>query len=126
MALELELDNLESVPAALREHYLPRDGKFHLDVPIAGLKSALQKQTEANRDIKKALQEHSLSATDIPALVNSNKSLIETRAALNDVRVDMAVTLALMSAKATETGMALLPLALKQRVSVESADGQPV
>jgi hypothetical protein len=126
MALELEVDKLESVPAPLREYYLPRDGKFHLDVPIAGLKSALQKQTEANRDIKKALGEHNLTAADIPSLVNSNKALIDTQAKLRDLQVNHAVTIALMRAKPTATGADLLPSLLQKRVTVETIDGADI
>ena len=126
MALELEVDTLESVPAPLREYYLPRDGKFHLDVPIAGLKSALKKQTDDNREIKAALKEHGLSANDIPSLVNSNKSLIETRAKLRMVQCDSAVSLALMKAKAIGNTADMLAEHLTKRVTIETVEGRDV
>jgi hypothetical protein len=58
-------------------------------------------------------------------LVAGNGEVVKLRAALNDARIDHAIAMTLVTAKATATGLALLPLALKSRVSVES-DGKHI
>lgn len=55
--LEMVVDSLESVPEALRSEYAKgEDGKFHLAVSggedVSGLKSALQKEREAVKELK--------------------------------------------------------------------------
>jgi len=59
-ALELEVTDLNTVPEAFRGEYVARDGKFRLNVngveDVTGLKSALESQKVANRDIKAALK----------------------------------------------------------------------
>jgi hypothetical protein len=130
MALELEVINLDGVPEAIRGEYVKKpDGKFRLNVngveDVAGLKSALDRTKSELREYKAAFKDTGLTAADIGKLVDSNKALIETRAALNDARIDHAIAMTLVTAKATQTGLALLPLALKSRISVETTDGKP-
>lgn len=59
MALKLIVDKLEDVSEASRGLYVERDGKFHLDVDgledTAGLKSALEKERQARKDLDKRL-----------------------------------------------------------------------
>jgi hypothetical protein len=56
MSLQLTVDNIEIVPEAFRGEYAEKDGKFHLNVlgldDTSGLKSALQKERDANKKIK--------------------------------------------------------------------------
>lgn len=57
MTLKMVVDSLESVEEAFRSLYAKgEDGKFHLSVEgvedVSGLKSALQKEREANKEMK--------------------------------------------------------------------------
>lgn len=59
MALKLIVEKLDEVPEASRGLYVERDGKFHLDVDgledTSGLKSALEKERQARKDLDKRL-----------------------------------------------------------------------
>jgi hypothetical protein len=61
MALELQVDSLESVPEAVRTLYVEQDGKFKLDVAgvpdTTGLKSALDAERKAAKEAAKQLNE---------------------------------------------------------------------
>src|SRR5258708_9779182 len=130
MALELEIDKLETAPEALRQYYKPHNGKLRLDVSgvedVSGLKSALARNKAENQDIKKALQEHGLSAADIPTLVDSRKALTEARAARDAAEINHALDVMLIRSRVTGSGMELLPLMLRQRLSIESVDGKRI
>lgn len=61
MALKMEIDSIESVDESLRELYAEKDGKFVLDLEgyedPKGLKSALEKERQSNKEIKSKLNE---------------------------------------------------------------------
>lgn len=61
MALQLIVDSLEAVPAALHGEYAEKDGKFHLNVTgmedTKGLKSALEKERTAHKAAATAQKE---------------------------------------------------------------------
>lgn len=80
MALALTVENLESVPEALRSEYTEKDGKFHLNVDgledTSGLKSALDKERKANREAAAKIKKwESLGKSDeeISALLASHE-----------------------------------------------------
>ncbi len=60
-ALSLTVDDIATVPEAQRSLYVEKDGKHHLDVTgiedTSGLKSALQKEREANKEAKRLQKE---------------------------------------------------------------------
>ena len=60
MALELIVENLDSVPEALKGMYVASEGKFKLDVngieDTKGLKSALEKERTAAKEAREALK----------------------------------------------------------------------
>jgi hypothetical protein len=127
MAFEHIIDDLTSVPEALRPHYQPHDGKHRLIIEdVSGLKSALERTKTELKEWKGAAREHNLTAADIGKLVNSNAELLETRAKLRLVQCDSAVSLALMKAKATATGAELLAEHLAKRVTIENVEGADV
>jgi hypothetical protein len=127
MAFEHIIDDLKSVPEALRSHYQPHDGKHRLIIEdVSGLKSALDRTKAELKEWKGAAREHNLTAADIGKLVNSNAELLETRAKLRIVQCDSAVSLALMKAKATATGAELLAEHLAKRVTIETVEGRDV
>lgn len=60
MALKLIVDSLESLDEGVRGFYTEQDGKFRLDVDgvedVTGLKSALEKERSARRDLEKKMK----------------------------------------------------------------------
>jgi hypothetical protein len=124
MALELEIDKLETAPEALRQYYKPYNGKLRLDVSgvedVSGLKSALERTKTELREYKSAFKDTGLTAADIGKLVDSNKALIETRAELNAAKIENKITVALITGRATEEGIGLLSEHLVKRVSIEN------
>ena len=61
MALNLMVEDLATVPEALRSLYLEKDGQYRLDVTgvedTSGLKSALQKEREAAKEARRLQKE---------------------------------------------------------------------
>lgn len=78
MALELIVENLDSVPEAAKSMYVAHEGKFRLDVNVEdtkGLKSALEKERQAAKDAKAELAKY--SGIDLEKL-KAQQKLIET------------------------------------------------
>ncbi len=60
MALKLTLDSLDGLDDGVKSLYAEKDGKFRLDVEgvedVTGLKSALEKERSARRDLEKRMK----------------------------------------------------------------------
>jgi hypothetical protein len=60
MALKAFVDNLNDVPKELHVHYVQEGGKYRLDAEgvedVTGLKTALERERDANRDAQKRLK----------------------------------------------------------------------
>lgn len=153
MPLNLKIENLENVAAELHSLYVEKDGAFHLDVAdldahfdtrAAGLKSALQKEREANGMLKKHIgmkpeelhaaltnvtadrvadlvkQYEQKHAVEIAALRNENKTIRDHE---HSVIRQTVLDAALVQARATDDGMRLIPELFGNRFRVDGHEG---
>lgn len=90
MALQLVVDDLETVPEPLRANYKEADGKYRLDLEgyedPAGLKSALEKERKAAREASKqvtAWQSLGKTPEEIQTLLEAQRKADEASAEKN-------------------------------------------
>lgn len=90
MALQLIVDDLESIPEPLRANYKEADGKYRLDLEgyedPAGLKSALEKERKEAREASKqvkAWQALGKTPDEIHALLDAQRKAEEASAEKN-------------------------------------------
>jgi hypothetical protein len=104
MALRYILDNLDTVPAPLREHYAAHEGKFRLKVE--GFDALASQWASRNETL----------ATERDAALKSEC----------DALIDGTLTAALVRAGANRTGLELVPEVFRKRVQLENVNGERV
>jgi hypothetical protein len=153
MPLQLQVENLENVPAEHHALYVEKDGKYALDVAdldsyfderTSGLRSALQKEREVNGMLKKhvgmtpeglhaALTNVTSDRIDNLVKQHQQKHAMEIAALQNENKAirdheisvirQTVLDAALVRARATDAGMKLLPEQLGNRFRVDGHDG---
>lgn len=127
--LKATIDTLESIPEALREHYVRHEasGKFVLDVPDhRDHVKTLNGEAKAHREKAQALESKlaAYGGADPERVSSLADELRQSRQNEREALVNATLTVALARAKATGERMELLTQKLGQRITVETIDGK--
>jgi len=121
------VDSLDSLPEALRSHYVPRDGKFVVQVEgYTERIAALNAEAKTHREAKEAAEARLAAFKDIDPerVATLAEELRLSRANEREAIVSASLTVALARARATAEGVELLSEKLGSRIAVETRDGK--